>query len=99
MVFDVTDAARRTRSPEQSIRDAQFSGRVKGEAHDAVGDYASDRRDNIVVVEFLKELTEGCQAVVAGGDEEGRGVPSGVGIGGREAIGDGLETEGRREAI
>lgn len=99
MVFDVPDEATRTRGPEQNIRDAQFSGRIEGEAHDAIGDYATDRRGVADVVEFLKKLTEGGQAVVGGGNEEGRDVLSGVGVGGREAVRDGLETEGRWEAV
>ena len=81
-------------APKHDLRHPEALRRLEREAHHAVGDDAADRRGR-GGVELLDEAAEGVQAGGGDGDAERGEVLRGVGVGGREAVGDGLEAEPR----
>ena len=100
-ILHVPHEAARARRPEQDLRHADGLGGVKREAHRAVRHNAAHRRGTrrrALLVEPLEQVPEVGQAVLPRGLAEGGDVLGGVGVGGREAVRDGAEPEGR-EAV
>ena len=91
-ILNVAHEAASASRPEENVGNSKLLSSVKSEAHDAVRNYARDRR--AVVVEFGNKVFKVRQAVFSGGITEAGDVLGGIDIGGRETIRNGLELEG-----
>ncbi|KAK2971779.1 hypothetical protein RJ640_018468 [Escallonia rubra] len=85
-------------SPEKHFRYTKLFSGCQRKAHHPVGNYARHRRytGKRTVVELRDEVTERGQGVLGRVFTDGRYVLGGVGIRGREAVGDGLEAKVRQ---
>ncbi|OWM79959.1 hypothetical protein CDL15_Pgr006263 [Punica granatum] len=91
-VLQISHDATGTGRPEKNIRNPQFYGDLEGEGHDPICHDASDLSLS-VLVEPTDEFPKGSQAIPPRGVSQGRDVLGCFGVGGWEAIRDGLEQE------
>lgn len=76
---------------ENDLGDVELLGSVEGEAHGYIGDDACHRRR--IIVEIPEEVTEGGEGGFLDRIAQRSDVLGGVFVGGRQAVGDGLEAE------